>query len=201
MDKSNKILLILIICFASVLVLAQGAELKIPAEVQPFIEKDMKPIALETGDLNGDGKMDFIMVLEKATTSSKEENTDESERPMLIIIRKADGKLTLSTRNDEVVYCRNCGGVYGDPFDSVKIGNKGFTVFNVGGSSDRWLENFQFNYSPRDKTWQLVRAVFSSYNVFKPKLIKTRILTPPKDYGKINFADFRLSNLEQKNKN
>jgi hypothetical protein len=198
MKISNKILLILILCLAPVLARAQEDELKIPAEIKPFVEKEMKAIALETADLNGDGKKDFILVLGKAKIEAGEEYTDESERPMLILTRGADGKLGLAARNELVVRCRTCGGAYGDPFDGVTARRGGFTIVNTGGSSDRWSESFQFNYSSRDKTWQLVRAAQSSYNTFKPNRAKTKTFTPPKNFGKINFADFDPDNFLKK---
>lgn len=179
-------------------VAAQESDLKIPADVKPFVEKGMEAIALETADLNGDGTADFVLVLDKIRAKSDEVNYDESERPLLILTRGADGKLTVAGRNDGIVYCRYCGGVYGDPFDSLEARRNGFTVNNVGGSSDRWSASFQFNYSRRDKTWQVVRVVESSYNVFQSNKVKTKILTPPKDFGKINFTDFDPNNFAGK---
>jgi hypothetical protein len=190
MKRLNKLLSIVILCIVPCFAAAQEAELKIPAEVKPFVEKGMEAIALETSDLNGDGRADFILVLDKIRTKSDEGNYDETARPLLILTRGADGKLSVAGRNDNVVYCKYCGGVYGDPFDSIEARRNSFTVNNVGGSSDRWSASFQFNYSRRDQTWQVVRVVESSYNVFKPNKVKTKISTPPKDFGKINFADF-----------
>ena len=198
MNISKIGLLILILCFAAAFAEAQEEELKIPDEVKPFVEKDMKPIALETADLNGDGTKDYILVTDKASVKPEDEYTDESERPMLILVRRADGKLMLAARNDLIARCKNCGGAYGDPFDGVEARRNGFTVSNTMGSRERSSESFQFNYSRRDKTWQLVRAVQSDYDTFKPKSLKTKILTPPKNFGKINFADFDPDNFAEK---
>ena len=52
------------LCFAPTAIRAQTNELKIPAEVKPFIGKDANAIALESADLNGDGTTDFILVTE-----------------------------------------------------------------------------------------------------------------------------------------
>ena len=41
-----------------------------------------------------------------------------------------------------------------------------------------------------DQTWQLVRAEERSYHTSDPEKMKTRVLTPPKDYGKVDIADF-----------
>jgi len=191
----KKGLLILILCLGPTFVRAQEDELKIPDEVKLFVEKDMKAIALETADLNGDGTKDYILVTDKAGVKPEDEYTDESERSMLILVRGADGKLILAARNDLIARCKNCGGAYGDPFDGVEARRNGFIVSNTMGSRERSNESFQFNYSRRDKTWQLVRAVQSDYDTFKPKSLKTKILTPPRNFGKINFAGFDPDNF------
>jgi hypothetical protein len=178
-------------CLAPVLALAQNDEVKVPDEVRPFVEKGMIPIALETGDLNGDSKKDFILVLSKPTKEAGVyDEAGDALRPTLILIREASGKLSLAARNNQVSYCKNCGGAMGDPFQGVKIRRTGFSVLNAGGSSDRWDEEYTFGYSRRDKTWQLVRVEENSFSAFKPDKIKTTILTPPKSFGLINFADF-----------
>lgn len=194
----NKVSLILILCAAPTLAQELYKEPKVPAELQPFVEKDMKAIALESADLNGDGRPDYILVLDSTKPDSEEEPKGASDRPMLIITRDREGKLTRAARNDDVVYCGDCGGVYGDPFDGVSIQpNGGFTVRNIGGSSDRWLENYEFKYSRPDKTWLFTRSVATYYNVFRPRRMKTKIITA-KTVGKVSFSDFRMENLQPK---
>jgi hypothetical protein len=54
-----------------------------------------------------------------------------------------------------------------------------------------WSNSFTFAYSRRDKTWQLVRAEVSFY--YAPdadSTEKSNIYLPPKDFGKIDIADF-----------
>lgn len=171
--------------------LAQNEEIKVPDEVKPFVQEGMTPIALETGDLNGDGTKDFILVLSKPTHDSNTyDEAGDALRPTFILIRDAAGKLSLAARNDQVSYCKNCGGVMGDPFQSVKIRGTAFTVNDAGGSSDRWDEEYTFSYSRRDKNWHLTRVKDTSFNTFKPNQVKTVVSTPPRDFGLINFADF-----------
>jgi hypothetical protein len=179
------------ICLVPVLALAQNDEVKVSDEVKPFVEKGMIPIALETGDLNGDGTKDFILVLSKPTKANGEyDEAGDALRPTLILIRDVSGKLSLAARNDQVSYCKNCGGVMGDPFQGIKITGTRFTVTNAGGSSDRWDAEYTFGYSRRDKNWQLVRVEENNFSAFAPSKVKTTILTPPKAFGLINFADF-----------
>jgi hypothetical protein len=190
-----------VICLVPAFALAQNEEIKVPDEVKPFVEKGMVPIALETGDLNGDGTKDFILVLSKPTKENGEyDEAGDALRPTLILIRDAGGKLSVGSRNDQVAYCKNCGGVMGDPFQGIKIGGTGFTITDAGGSSDRWDEEYTFGYSRRDKRWQLTSVSDGSFNTFDPKSAKTKILTPPKDFGLINFADFDPDNFKKMGK-
>jgi hypothetical protein len=114
----------------------------------------------------------------------------------MILTREMSGKLKLAKSNNQAVYCKSCGGAFGDPFAGVEVKRGQFTVNNYGGSAWRWSESYQFNYSRRDKTWQLVRAVSESFHASDPNKIKTKILTA-KNFGKINLADFDPATIEK----
>jgi len=196
------LVMLFLFCLSPVLVLSQNEQVKVPDEVKPFVEKGMIPIALETGDLNGDGAKDFILVLSKPTKENGEfDEAGDELRPTMILIRDAGGKLSLAARNDQVSYCKNCGGVMGDPFQGIKIRGTSFTVTNAGGSSDRWDAEYTFGYSRRDKNWQLTRVEENNFSAFSPSKVKTAIYTPPKSFGLINFADFNPENFKRKGKN
>lgn len=182
--------LILSAAAAPAAVRAQEGELKIPSEVAPFVEAGTKPIALEAADLNGDGAQDFILVLEKQEPETGEYDLPVNQRPLLILARGPDGRLALAKRNERVVFCSKCGGVFGDPFESVEAGRNTFTVHLYGGSNWRWKLAYRFNYSRRDKTWQLVRAEEINYHTSDPDKAETKIYTPPRDFGKLDIADF-----------
>ena len=185
-----------VVCFAPAIVRAQSGELKIPAEAQIFIGKNDHAIAFESADLNGDGMMDFILVTEPKTATTNGEDAD-NERTLMILTGDAEGKLKLAKTNKQVVYCKSCGGSFGDPFDSIEANRSSFTVYNYGGSAWRWGEHYQFNYSRIDRTWQLVRVEEISFNSLDPeKTMKTKIFTPKK-FGKIDIADFKIDLLKR----
>jgi len=195
----NKIPAICLSLFlAPLTVVAQQTDLKVPAEVTPFVESGTKAIALEKSDLNGDGRDDFILVLEQEKPAKGADDFPIGQRPLLILLRGADGKLTLAKRNDRVVMCSQCGGVFGDPFEGVIAGKNTFSVEHYGGSSWRWKYSYKFNYSRTDKTWQLVRVEDISYHTSEPDKAKTRIYTPPKYFGKIDIANFDPDNYLRK---
>lgn len=177
---------------------ARGQEINLTPEVGAFVEKGTKAIAVEKADLDGDRDDDFVLVLEK----EKPEMVDDfpvRQRPLLILRRSADGKLQLVKRNDLLVMCSQCGGVFGDPFASLEVGRNTFTVHHYGGSNWRWKVSYKFNYSRIDKTWQLVRVESISYHTSDPDKMERDIHTPPKHFGKIDIADFDPENYLRKN--
>ena len=46
------------------------------------------------------------------------------------------------------------------------------------------------DYSRKDKAWQLVRVEEENFNANDPDKGTTKVFTPPKDFGKIDFRDF-----------
>jgi hypothetical protein len=172
-------------------------EKNIPAEVKPFIEKGIKPyleiptkvIALEKGDLNGDGKQDYILVLERTPDPNVEMELPRDQRPLILLIRQNNNTLKTIKRNDKLIYCAQCGGMMGDPFQGITITPKGFSVSFYGGSAWRWSIDYQFNYSRKDQTWQLVKVTESSFHASEPDKMKHKTYTPPTHFGKIDIAD------------
>ncbi len=170
---------------------AQGVALeaaKIPAEVRPFIQAGTSAIALESADLNGDGRADYVLVLERPLKG--DEVDPIRHRPLLLMIRQSDGRLAIAKRNDKAVMCASCGGLFGDPFVGITVKPQSFIIDHFGGSGWRWERRAQFNYSRRDNTWQLVRVEQASFHVGDPDARKLEVFVPPKDYGKIDIADF-----------
>jgi hypothetical protein len=197
----TKITLFLSLCLLVITVNAQSDELKIPAEVQPFVETNSKAIALKSADLNGDGTKDYILVLEREISEDEKADYPENQRPLIILIRSKDNKLSEVKRNESIVLCSQCGGIFGDPFSGVEVGDKTFTVNHYGGSAWRWSNSYKFNYSRIDNTWQLVRVEKSSYHNVRPmkETLKETVLTPPKDFGKVDIADFDADDYDEYN--
>jgi hypothetical protein len=151
----RRVVAIAIVVFVAPLIIA-AQELKIPADVERFVEPGTKAIALEKSDLNGDGREDFILVLEKEKPARDADDFPVGQRPLLILLRGADGKLTAAKRNERIVMCSQCGGVFGDPFEGVMPDNT-FSVGHYGGSN-RWKFSYKFNYSRIENySWSALR--------------------------------------------
>jgi hypothetical protein len=169
----------------------------IPTEIKPFIERGTRLLTWERADLNGDKKDDYIIVLEKQKKPG-DPDIESKQRPFLIVTRNGNGRLELAKRNDRIVYCSRCGGMMGDPFVGVTARRKSFTVEHYGGSAWRWSNRFTFNYSRIDNTWQLVEVEEESFHTGDPEGGESRRYTPPKDYGKIDIANFDPDNWKKK---
>ena len=192
------------IFFAIILVpgLVMGQDtVQIPDEVKRFVDNGRIPIALESGDLNADGREDFVLVTSDVVPDDAPYEEGAGARTVLVLARGADGSLTSEARNDLVALCKRCGGAFGDPFEGVVIKGTRFTVMNYGGSADRWAYHYTFDYSRRDRTWQLVRVEESNFNTLDPERTrKLRIYTPPRHFGLITFSDFDPDNFQGKGK-
>ncbi len=138
-----------------------------PAEVKPFIIEGFEVLDYKTGDLNGDKKPDAIMILKNPGEDSiTEENPN---RPMIVLIRQADGKLKQVLQNDHAIMCRHCGGVFGDRYEGLNICTNGFTLSFYGGSSWRWAYTYDFVYRPATKNWWLVKETQTNFHSGDPE--------------------------------
>jgi hypothetical protein len=170
----------------------QAARALKEAELKPFIEKGTQLLDVASADLNGDGTIDHILVLEKQNEEPDERDYyEEHLRPLPILIRHAAGALKLVKRNDKIPTTTGTfSGV------SVTTGAKTFTVEQSGSYLDgqTWSKAYTFNYSRIDKTWQLVRVVEFEGARTADTNEYTEVYTPPKDYGKTDIADFDPEN-------
>lgn len=197
MKLSNKILLILIVCFAPVLAAAQITELIIPEEVKAFVPPGTAAIALRSGDLNADGTIDYILVLNKPGSEAEYSDHESDERPTLIIVSDRGGKLRLAARNDSIVNCNQCDAPFSNPYEGITLGKNNFTIEVQTGSQLHLTIQMTFTYSPPDKDWLLTRVVEIDYDIYKDT-VETLVYTTPRNFGKITFAGLRQFNFRGK---
>jgi len=164
---------------------------KIPPEIRPFAEEGTIIYDWKSADLNGDGLDDFLVILEKQKKKADDPDIQVKQRPLLVIIRQKDNTLMLVKRNDLAISCSTCGGRVGDDgFTEIKVSKGKFSIQNHSmGTAYQNSHTFNFGYSRRDNTWQLVKVVYKQNRLYENHEIMN-IETPPHSFGKIDFSDF-----------
>jgi hypothetical protein len=191
MFKQSFIILFLFFLFCEVSFAGQrplGDTIILPQKIAKFIPRGYALVDTAMGDLNLDKYRDIILVLKTIGEDTALDAT-EYKRPLFLLLGNADKTFTLAARNDNLVYCYQCGGVFGDPYAGVEIKRGLFTVHHFGGSNDRWSNDITFNYSPADKTWYLHKIVDKGWSVFHLDKVGTSVQTK-KDFGVVRFAKY-----------
>ena len=142
-------------------------------------------MAVKNGDLNLDGRLDALVVLEKKGLKDFE----EAKRPLLIFTRGRDKVLRFVARNDSVVLCKACGGVFGDPYVGVAIKDGFFTVEHYGGSNWRWTLFVTFRFDAKRGRWYLWKQGGDSFHTSDPNRVETRVRSQ-KDFGLVTFEAY-----------
>ncbi len=153
----------------------------------------------QAGNLNLDKEQDLLVVLETQTMMNYDSwkqtgETKEENRPLLIFTRK-NGVLHFVARNDHVVLCRICGGVWGDPFESLVIKDGFFSVGHYGGSNWRWTLIVTFRYYPKSQDWFLWKQGGDSFHTSAPEQTETKVKTQ-KDFGWVSFERYNPGNIK-----
>ena len=161
---------------------------RIPDELRAFVLPGTHALCAAGADLNADGLGDWVLVLEKNGRLADPEWT-EVQRPLLVVVRRPGGTLQVAGRNDHVVPCAVCGGMFVDPFEGVEARSGKFTVYDHAGVSARWQEDYTFRYVRSAGTWRLAQVVEWSYDPATPQRLERRIFVGA-DFGDIDLADF-----------
>jgi len=170
--------------------------LEAPAELKRLLSAGEVVYDFRKADLNGDGLSDYIFIV----TDCDGDCLEDDYRILKIAIRSSDGRLKIVKSNDKIMLCKECGGVFGDPYTGMEAGYKWFSVSHAQGGNDRLFHTYTFRYSRKDRTWQLVlaREGWSDLDPVTLDLVPVEhVYQPPKDYGKIDIADFDPDNYRE----
>lgn len=164
------------------------AQVTLPGQLLKFIPKGYALLDTAMGDLDLDKVPDVILVL-KAIEEDAAKDATKYKRPLLILLRHPGNSYSLAARNDNVVYCLHCGGIYGDPYSGLEIKKGSFTIHHYGGSNERWTHEITFTYLKTTKTWNLFKIIDESWNVFHSNKVRTIVKTK-KDFGIVSFGKY-----------
>lgn len=130
-------------------------------QLDSFVESDTKILDSQQGDLMGNGERGAVLVLDHSGVGDEKLGEGEA-RTLLLLTRDATGKLKKVRKNDRLIPCAQCGGIAGDPFGYVQVGEGRFTVLTEGGSRERWSNEYTFKYLAEEQDWlldEMVRTV------------------------------------------
>lgn len=163
-----------------------------PDDLKKFIPANYTILDEAIGDLNLDQIPDLILVLKKNGEANSSDVIEHPEkRPLLILLRDKNNALKLVRKNDNAVYCVNCGGVMGDPYMGISIKNGYFSVEHYGGSAWRWTRIITYKYVKADKEWYLYKDGSESFHASAPEKVESKIKTT-KNFGKVKFEKFDI---------
>lgn len=164
----------------------------VPEELKSFIMPGYEVLDVVKGDLNNDKKQDYLLVLKTAGEDTFSfDNTDwDAQRPLLLITRQANGTLKTVAVNNELIFCKNCGGVMGDPYQGLVIKPGEFTADLYGGSSWRWAETFTFRYDAVKKNWFLQTHKSTSFQSGDPEKTISESVISRSEIGDISIEKF-----------
>lgn len=162
----------------------------IPEELSPFVPAQSHVVTYKAADLNGDGLSDYVLI------SESDQATSKGQRTLHLILRQSDKTLKVVKENKKIVLCATCGGAVGDPLELLTVKSRLLMVRHQGGDDTRWVNNVAFNYSSGDNTWLVARIDAATWNANDPNKITRARFTPPKDFGKIDIADFDPENYK-----
>ncbi len=113
-----------------------------------FVPAHWQIFAEAIGDLNKDGLNDEALILnhEKEVEADVIGADDLPPRQLIILFQNKDGSFTEVASSSKAVLCKQCGGVFGEPFDSMGIEKNVLTLSFYGGSRDRWGYTYKWRW-------------------------------------------------------
>lgn len=125
------------------------------ADVARLVPVGASLVKGDYGDADGDGNADILIVVERGAGDGS------NARGILIFRRESNGSISAAVDSPAAIPCRNCGGMMGDPLQSVSMDGGSVSLRLEGGSRELWSSDYRFDYVPALKQWVLVGIVHS----------------------------------------
>lgn len=144
------------------------AEIAVPAipktgkTLGAFVPAGWKILKQAEGDLNKDNLPDAAVILASRQEDGNSEDAMEAPRPLLLLLKQSDGSYALSGMSPDLILCKMCGGVFGNPLEDLKVERGTVVVKHYGGSNDKWGSTHRFRF--QDGDWYLIGQTEMSHN-------------------------------------
>lgn len=147
------------------------------------------------GDINGDGNIDAVIVVEKECGEEDNFASNESKcRKVILLLNKGFPKFEASSENDKLIGCSDCGGGgIGDPFRGITIKNGYISFESVFGSCDKTFQVITFKYNPAKSDWYLYKMRTEDYSCKNEENEEVKVVSKTKttdDFGIITFSEY-----------
>ena len=125
-------------------------------DFRSFIPNDYDTLddGVARGDLNKDGIEDIVIVVGSKWEQDEnwsEKASDSNVAPrLLIILFGTDSGYVQIAKNDKAILCKDCGGIFGDPFAGIEINKNVLSINHYGGSNWRWGYTHKFRFQDKD---------------------------------------------------
>jgi hypothetical protein len=148
--------------------------------------------AMSEGDLNGDGRDDYLVLArDKRPSSDPLENS--YNRKVFIILNAGAAGLHIAAVNENLIGCTQCGGAgVGDPFQEFEAYDQGFSVTQLYGACSKTEMVSTFEYVPTRHDWMLNTRDTSSYSCQDSISEVHETHESPRNFGQVKFADASL---------
>ncbi len=118
----------------------------------------------------------------------------EPVRPISILKSVKGAEFELIARNDSIILCQQCGGLYGDPWDGIYTEEDAFSVHHMGGSNNRWTRDLKFQYNSEKGGWFLISDRGVNFWTHDPEgTLEYDLYTEGDSLGLIPFRSFKTS--------
>lgn len=130
--------------------------------IQAFIPKTWFILDSAKSDFNADKLLDIVLVIANEKENGQDNFEFECNRAILILQKTKEGYI-LSSFTKEGVLCKQCGGVFGDPYAGISLEKNVLKMNHYGGSNWRWTQDYTFRFQQNE--WQLIGISNDSFFV------------------------------------
>jgi hypothetical protein len=142
---------------------------QLPDGVIGYFPNDHVSMVFKSGDFNGDGKLDFVVVVRAKNEGEivRREGT-APRRPLLVFLQNYHHEFILVGRNDAIVYAADEGGQC-DPFldseEGLAIKGAFFTVQNAVACGQHWTDYVTFRYAEKYRGFVFHKRIHESWKM------------------------------------
>lgn len=138
-------------------ILADEAMSIVPAvanSLEALVPKGWKLESKVEGNLNRDQLPDVAVTITQKAKLPDNPDFEVTRRLLVLALRQKDGKWQRSAVSDRVALNSDEGGVWGDPFQEIRIERGALVIEHFGGSNWRWGITSRYRF--QDNQWSLI---------------------------------------------